>query len=722
MADLYGINGNSELVFKLKLKTEINSGESLDKIADEKIREYFKQNVEKNSDGILEQSEMLSFRNAQVKEASNPAEWKTTTETVDGKVFTKKTKGAVTQTYDSSGRLLSVLTDKGGGVTNEIRYEYSGEGKDAIAKMVYVNGQPITNVSASDEQVEAPKEVKSEAGARVQTQTQSTEDVSSEDVSSQPQTATEVESPETSGKVVVSQKKELPPETGNRYMEKFDNGRLKTVIRNEDGSKTTTMQDEGGEPVEIKYNADGNIVTYAKNGESFKQTAARLGFTPGTPEYEAFVNANSSASKKGWFLVGAKVIVPKELESKVALNGLNVDSKGEIEAFNKGAIDGADISAFEGKTETKTMDKNTSWWNLAKEQLVAEGKQNPTNAEIADRMNVLMKLNPNKQPSKGTEIVVIKQGAIEDTDGTEKPDGKEKTKAPASTKQQNIDAAVNELAPDLEVKDKLDKDLQAKDAVIDKAKKEAVALAKDLKAELEAGWTSNSKARSLLAKITPENVAYVLAAYPDLADKIDNVLGFDEDEVYKYVIEPLKKRMQTLGISEVLFKDGSKVSDKSSLEGMKNWIKFESKEILDSDKATVDLAAADRAAYNKEYSEISGIDKTKKAVIADLNKSLAEAAYANPKLKVKVNDQNIEYVELPNGDTIWCHRDDSGKIESISIYTGKDSSEARLAYDKDEMVLKDLNDSWKAKLPPSRYNYDKVIELAEQIFGAKKSK
>ena len=46
MADLSGINGNSELVFKLKLKTEINSGESLDKIADEKIREYFKQNVE----------------------------------------------------------------------------------------------------------------------------------------------------------------------------------------------------------------------------------------------------------------------------------------------------------------------------------------------------------------------------------------------------------------------------------------------------------------------------------------------------------------------------------------------------------------------------------------------------------------------------------------------------------------------------------------------------
>ena len=184
--------------------------------------------------------------------------------------------------------------------------EMLSKSKDAIAKMVYVNGQPITNVSASDEQVEAPKEVKSEAGASVQAQTQSTEYVSSEDVSSQPQTAAEVESPETSGKVVVSQKKELPPETGNRYMEKFDNGRLKTVIRNEDGSKTTTMQDEGGEPVEIKYNADGNIVTYAKNGESFKQTAARLGFTPGTPEYEAFVNANSSASKKGWFLIISK--------------------------------------------------------------------------------------------------------------------------------------------------------------------------------------------------------------------------------------------------------------------------------------------------------------------------------------------------------------------------------------------------------------------------------
>ena len=80
-----------------------------------------------------------------------------------------------------------------------------------------------------------------------------------------------------------------------------------------------------------------DLITYAKNGETFKQTAERLGFKTGTPEYEEFLNANAQASKRKWFIVGEDVIIPKSLLDKVNQEEVLNEEQGkaEIEKYNQ---------------------------------------------------------------------------------------------------------------------------------------------------------------------------------------------------------------------------------------------------------------------------------------------------------------------------------------------------------------------------------------------------
>lgn len=131
----------------------------------------------------------------------------------------------------------------------------------------------------------------------------------------------------------------LPPENGEspelaENVRKLDNGRILTIKEDTDGKvKVTVQENENSEPVELHYDDDGNIISHAKEGETFAQTAKRLGIEKGSPEYEKFKELNSRAAKKGWFLVGAEVKIPAGMEEKVNLDGLTVDSKAEIEKY-----------------------------------------------------------------------------------------------------------------------------------------------------------------------------------------------------------------------------------------------------------------------------------------------------------------------------------------------------------------------------------------------------
>ena len=54
----------------------------------------------------------------------------------------------------------------------------------------------------------------------------------------------------------------------------------------------------GGNSSLLEYDSEGNLIIYPLEGETFKKTAERLGFKPGTPEYTEFVNANPQAGKR----------------------------------------------------------------------------------------------------------------------------------------------------------------------------------------------------------------------------------------------------------------------------------------------------------------------------------------------------------------------------------------------------------------------------------------
>lgn len=267
-------------------------------------------------------------------------------------------RGTKTIVKDSSGRVLKETVDKGNGLSEVTEYEYDGDGTEPV-------NVTVKKMSGGEEIQEPPVEETHVEDAQV--------------------------------------------ENGNKTV--FDNGR--TLIKTEDGA---ILQDEGGEPVNIKYDKEGNILSTAKEGETFTQTAERLGIKKDTPEFEKFKELNAEAAKKGWFRLGVDVKIPAGMEEKINLEGLNVDSKAEIAKFNRKTVENADISKYtEENTETKVLDKSTSWWALAKETLSAEGKEKLTNAEISTRMNELMKLNEGKQPAKGTEVILPKSSSKTET-------------------------------------------------------------------------------------------------------------------------------------------------------------------------------------------------------------------------------------------------------------------------------------------------------------------
>lgn len=117
--------------------------------------------------------------------------------------------------------------------------------------------------------------------------------------------------------------------------QKLPSGRILITEQDENGNSVTYIKEnENSEPVRIRYDKYGNILSNAKEGESFARTAKRLGIEQDTPEYEKFKELNKKAAKKGWFVVGAEVKIPAGLEDKINLEGLNVDAHAEIDKYN----------------------------------------------------------------------------------------------------------------------------------------------------------------------------------------------------------------------------------------------------------------------------------------------------------------------------------------------------------------------------------------------------
>ena len=327
-----------------------------------------------------------------------------------------------------------------------------------------------------------------------------------------------------------------------------------------------------------------------------------------------------------------------------------------------------------------------------------------------------------ESPSNGDKPVEGRQPEPP-ANGSKPVEGAEKLTPEQREEKINEDTAALEV--DLTPKMQIDEDLQAESENIKNAIKEAPQIKEEIKAELEAFWTNNDKARELLSKITPANAAIVFELYPELADKIDDVMGLDKKDVYKYIVEPLKTRMAELGFEELKFKDGSSISEETSLEGMKNWINSAKTSILDKSTEITKAAGENRDEVNNEKAALDAAAKAK-PIIDAANRTLAEAANADPKLEVQYSsDENLgdfEYVSLPDGREVRIIRNEEGEISDVWIEKDSSSGVYDMYYSKSSFAIDNNNENnvWDIQIPnDGRYDFDKILELANRIFGEK---
>jgi len=454
---------------------------------------------------------------------------------------------------------------------------------------------------------------------------------------------------------------ETPVQDKNKKV--FANGRI--MVKTENG---TTLQDPNGEPVEIKYDKDGNILSNAKSGETFDQTAERLGIKKGTQEFEKFKELNAKAAKNGWFNVGAEVKIPAGLEDKINLEGLNVDSSAEVSKFEKNAIKDADISKYtEENTEKKVLDKNTTWWQLAKDTLKTEGKENPTNAEISERTKELQKLNNGKEPVKGSEVILPKiqqvvaesEVLLEVEEIEPIPETEEPAEVPESTEPTTTPTEPTPEETPVVISDFLDKIEDIKIDDLDFITRAGAEVAEDLYEDIHQ-WGTGEKFEKHIKQIKTDNVIDVLKTYaeksPDesLIEAIFDEVGLDLEKeqipAVNHIKDKLIERSNNLGVEvSVLNQEFEKAFDEATT-GMLAKVGYIDTEKLDNlvneymnridTMEKMDVAARERWLKEQGFSYVHKTEELEKIVEEsghNLDNSLGDGKINNPSVQITGN-------------------------------------------------------------------------------------
>ena len=165
---------------------------------------------------------------------------------------------------------------------------------------------------------------------------------------------------------------------------------------------------------EMNYDQNGNIVGYVPQNATLNSILKDLGIEKDSQIYDKFIELNKDnikSFKNGkvqGFDVGTKIIIPGEVEEK-ALRYTKINPQDEKENYNRENLGNADVQAV--PTGLITVEKDTTWWELARQNLVDLGNKNPTHAQIAENMNLLVTLNNaqwhiNDPVKKGEQITV----------------------------------------------------------------------------------------------------------------------------------------------------------------------------------------------------------------------------------------------------------------------------------------------------------------------------
>ncbi len=154
---------------------------------------------------------------------------------------------------------------------------------------------------------------------------------------------------------------------------------ITSPAQNSEASETTSDNTTKQDLSQYEHDSDGNVITYPKEGLTFKQQAKLLGFEPGTPEYEEFVKANPDAEKRNWFIVNEKIKIPESIQDKVKTEALlnSDDSKAEISKYNSRP----EVQAANTKSENNTQKADGNYPKSVQDR-IAQLKQSGDTYEV----------------------------------------------------------------------------------------------------------------------------------------------------------------------------------------------------------------------------------------------------------------------------------------------------------------------------------------------------
>ena len=287
---------------------------------------------------------------------------------------------------------------------------------------------------------------------------------------------------------------------------------------------------------------------------------------------------------------------------------------------------------------------------------------------------------------------------------------------------QPADPAQNVSADDIKVTVPMPEEPTNEEEVanIEKNRKEGKEVAAKIKAAIAKCGSLASKpdvdnAEAMLKLITKDNVIYVLEAYPNLIQDIDNVdslgYGFDKDEILSYVMQPLAKK---------LGKDDAWVNKtmQGSVEKISSCVKKEAAAARGKEDRIVRTYNKEKAEYEAEFDEAQKAQEC----FDKANALLVEVANMNPKPQI-VKDNNSAQITLPDGRYIKVEFDANGEITAIGISydTTKNSdgeNYSQVWYEKENANYDyDASNNTYEGAITSGYDFEKLKTFVEQIFN-----
>ena len=167
----------------------------------------------------------------------------------------------------------------------------------------------------------------------------------------------------------------------------------------------------------VQYDGNGNTYVVVQSGEGMNELISKFSVEGKnlTEKTKSVVKVNREAKievyydsekKEYYFTAGERILIPGEHDAVTQKGRLSSEASEYQFASDQQEILIKEL--YTSKIETIKLDKGYSnLWELAKDNLIKSGIQNPTNDQINTETNKLILLNGNNfKPSKGAEVKI----------------------------------------------------------------------------------------------------------------------------------------------------------------------------------------------------------------------------------------------------------------------------------------------------------------------------